>query len=797
MIRNYIKIAWRNLRINRGFSIINIGGLAVGMAVVILIGLWIFDEISYNQNHKNYERIAQVMINKTSGSGTVTTRQTIPYPLGDELRKTHGDQFRHVVMSSFHGANTLSVGDKNLSKHGGFMEPDALEMLSLKMIKGDWDGLKNPNSIVLSQSTAEVFFGEHDPIGEIMKIGNALDVIVRGVYKDLPFNSKFKEVKFIAPWDLYVNSYDWISYARDNVQWDNNSYQLFVQIAEGTKMEQISSNIENTIYKNIPEHSKSSHPEIFLYAMKDWHLRSNWKDGHNIGGFIQYVWLFGIVGLFVLILACINFMNLSTAQSEKRAKEVGIRKSVGSGKVELIKQFLTESFLVVLAAYVLAIVLVLLIIPSFNQLANKEIAFPVSNILFWLISVGFILMTGIFAGSYPALYLSSFQPAKVLKGAFKPGKSTISLRRILVITQFTVSIVLVIGTIVVKKQIEFTKNRAIGYEKNNLVMIEKMTEDYEGLYNQMRNDLINSGAVLDMSESSAPMTEVWSSTGGFEWEGKDPNFIPNIVIVSIGHDYGNTVGWEIVQGRDFSREYATDSTAFVLNETAVKYMGLQDPVNKIIKWSRGEHKIIGVVADILTESPYKSVRPAIYLINYKNTNWINLKLNPNKGTRSSLALIETIFKNHAPNVPFAHQFVDQTFATKFDAEERIGVLAGIFAILAILISCLGLFGLAAFTAERRTKEIGIRKVIGASVFNLWKLLSKDFVMLVMLSCIIAIPLAYYGMTQWLNNYEYQTEIPWWIFLVSGLMAFTITLITVSFQAVKVAIMNPITSLRTE
>ena len=796
MLRNYFKIAWRNLIKNKGLSLINITGLAVGMAVVILIGLWINDEVTYNQNHENYDRIAHVMMHKTS-NGEKRTRTTMPFPIGHELRDKYGDSFDHVVMSSYHGDNILSVDNKSLTKSGGFMEPDALKMLSLKMIYGDWDGLKTPNSVVISQSTAKAFFGDANPVGKPMKISNLLDVYVTGVYQDIPFNATFNALEFIAPWELYVSSYSWVRYARDNNLWDNNSYQLYVQIAEGTTMKSVNAKVKDAVYNNLPDDSKRNHPELVLHPMKDWHLRSDWKNGVNVGGFIQYVWLFGIVGLFVLLLACINFMNLSTAQSEKRAKEVGVLKSIGSSKGQLINQFLSESFLVVVLAFILAISIVFLAIPSFNQLADKHIIFPYKNTVFWLINIGVILITSLIAGSYPAFYLSAFRPVKVLKGAFRAGKSATRFRETLVVVQFTVSVVLVIGTIVVKKQIDHSKERSIGYEKNGLVMIQKVTEDYEGKYNTLRSELLNSGAISEMSESSSPLTEVWSGGGGFEWKGKDPDFLTNIVTVCVSHDYGNTVGWNLAKGRDFSRAFSTDSTAFILNEAAVKYMGIKDPIGKIIRWNGQDHQVIGVVEDILTESPFEPVKQAVYMIKYDNTNWIELKLNPMKSVSESLASIKTVFNKHAPNVPFEYQFVDDTFAKKFMAEERIRKLATIFTFFAIFISCLGLFGLASFLVEQRTKEIGIRKVIGASVFNLWKLLSKDFIVLVLLAIIIAIPLAYYGVTNWLNNYEYQTEVSWWVFAVSGIGAIAITVVTVSFQAIKAANANPIKSLKTE
>ncbi len=796
MIQNYFKIAWRNLIRNKGYSVINIAGLAVGVAVVLLIGLWIYDEVSYNKSHENYDTIARVLKHVTE-NGKTRTGKPMPYPLGSELRAKYSDDFKHVVMSSFHTGNVLSKDNNYVSKYGGFMEPDALQMLSLKMIHGDWDGLKVPNSIVISQSTARTFFGDKNPIDERMQIGNTLDVVVTGVFEDLPYNSEFHALEFIAPWQLYTISYPWVKEARDKNLWDYSAYKLYVQIADGKTMASVSENIKKVIYNHLPEYSKKGKHELVLDPMKDWYLRSEWKNGVRTGGFIQYVWLFGVIGVLVLVLACINFMNLSTAQSEKRAKEVGVRKSIGSTKKQLVSQFLSESFLVVLLAYFIAVIVVVVALPAFNALAEKQMTVPFYTISFYIVSVGCIVATSLMAGSYPAFYLASFRPVKVLKGAFKAGRSTTSFRKALVVMQFTISVMLVIGAISVEKQIGHSKNRPLGYQNNGLIMISKDTEDYQGKYNVMRSELINSGAVIEMAESSSPLTDVWSTGGGFNWEGKDPNFRMNMSLVSVSHDYGKTIGWNLVKGRDFSRAFSTDSTAFVLNEAAVDYMGLKDPVGKTIRWKGKKHKVIGVVKDLLVESPFEPTRQAVYLMDYKNTNWIELKLNPERSVSKSLAAVKSAFAKHVPNVPFDYKFVDEVFAKKFVAIERIRKLSNLFAFFAIFISCLGLFGLAAFMAEQREKEIGVRKVVGASVFNLWKLLSKDFVKLVVLAIVIATPLAYYGVNSWLNNYTYRTQISWWIFVVAGMGAIAITLLTVSFQALKAAVANPIKSLRTE
>jgi putative ABC transport system permease protein len=529
--------------------------------------------------------------------------------------------------------------------------------------------------------------------------------------------------------------------------------------------------------------------------MNKWHLYSDFKDGINTGGAISNVWLFGIIGLFVLLLACINFMNLSTARSEKRSKEVGIRKSVGSRRGQLIIQFFSESVMMSVFAFCAALILVMLILPSFNVIADKKLSILWADPVFWLIGIGFSVVTGLFAGLYPALFLSSFQPVKVLKGTFKAGRFASLPRKVLVVTQFTISITLIIGTMVVYKQIDHGQNRPMGYNTDGLISVS-INEERLKHFEAIRTELKNTGAIVEMAESDSPTTEDWNTSSGFDWEGKDPNLGVAFPNNAVSHDYGKTIGWEIKEGRDFSRDFASDSSSFILNESAAKFIGLKDPVGKVIRWEGRPYTVIGVVKDMLVQSPYRPVRPSLFHLS-TNHNVFILKVDPEMSVRDALGKIETVFRKHNPSAPFQADFADEEFARKFGNEKRIGTLAAFFAILAILISCLGLFGLASFVAEQRTKEIGIRKILGASVANLWQMLSKDFVALVILSCLISIPIAYYYLNNWLQAYEYRTDIPWWIFAIAGSGALIITLLTVSFQAVKAALMNPVNSLRSE
>jgi len=794
MIKNYFTIAWRYLIKSKGYSAINIGGLAVGMAVAMLIGLWVNDELSFNKYHQNYERVAQIMQN-ANFNGNVETQVAVPGLMGPELRNKYGSDFKYVVQTSWTGSHLLTLGDKNFNKVGNYFEADGPDMLSIKMHKGTRAGLKDPYSILLSASTAEAIFGKEDPMNKTIKLDRTAEVKVTGVFEDLPGNTSFKDIKIMMPWDLWVIQNPWSKKMDD--PWGSNFSQTFVQIADNTEMDKVSSKIKNVKLNNISGEDAKYQWAVFLQPMSKWNLYSEFKNGSNTGGKIQYVWLFGIIGVFVLLLACINFMNLSTARSEKRAKEVGIRKAIGSLRWQLIKQFFAESYLVVVLAFVLSLIFVTLLLPVFNEVAGKQIDIAWDNPQFWMLTMLFILVTGLLSGSYPALYLSSFQPLKVLKRTFRVGRFASIPRKVLVVTQFTVSVMLIIGTIIVYQQIQFAKSRPIGYTQNGLInlALEKEIKEH---FDAVRIELKNSGAIEEMAASMSPLTAVWNTNGGFEWEGKDPNLAVDFPNNTVSLYFGKTVQWKIKEGRDFSKDFATDSTAFIINESAAKFIGIKDPVGKTLRWGSTPYTIIGVVNDIMQESPFYPVRPTLYHIeDYGNMQNLILRLNPNQSTSQALSSIETVLKKYNPSVPFNYKFVDEEFGTKFKAEERIGKLSSYFAILAIFISCLGLFGMASFVAEQRTKEIGIRKVLGASVTNVWRLLSSEFIVLVIFSCVLAAPIAYYYLNNWLTNYDYRIKISWQVFVFAAVAALSITIITVSFQAIKAAVSNPVKSLRTE
>ncbi len=793
MLKSYFTVGWRNLLRNKSYSIINISGLAAGMTIAALIGLWVWDEINFDRYHQNYDQIAQVMQNQTV-DGNVGSQIAIPRPLENALRESYSAEFTHLSMAWWTDEHILSAGKQQVSKKGNYVQAAFPKMIAMKIMQGSIDALKDPTSILLSASTANALFGTTDPLNQMVRIDNTLDVKVSGVYQDLPSNSTFHELNFIASWELFAESQPWMKRAVE--KWDNNSFQLFVQIEPGLKVIDVSQKIKNV--RADREKNKAFNPVVYLHPMSDWHLRSSWKNGVNTGGRIQLVWLFGIVGVFVLLLACINFMNLSTARSEKRAKEVGIRMTIGSVRSQLIFQFLSESFLVVLFSFVISLALISLSLPFFNTLADKEIIIEWSNPNFWLISIAFILFTSLLAGSYPALYLSSFKPLSVLKGTFKAGRLASIPRKVLVVVQFTVSVTLVIGTTIVYQQIQFSKNRPIGYDREGLVMIQMKSPDFYGKYDLLRSELKNLGAIEEMAESSSPMTGVWQNSGGFSWPGKNwETQSADFGTIYITPEYGKTVNWKIKEGRDISQNLVSDSTSVLLNEAAVEFMGIKDPMGMEIEWGETKFHVIGIVHNLIMESPYTPIRPNIYFNAPEKVNWINLRLAADKKPSESLSIIESVFKKHIPTAPFDYQFVDEEYERKFDMEERIGNLAYIFAILATFISCLGLIGLASFVAEQYTKEIGIRKVLGASLLQLWRMLSSEFIILVSISCSISIFISYYFMSDWLMSYNYRTEISWKTFAFTIAGAIVLTLLTVSVQAIKASMANPIKSLRSE
>jgi len=783
MINNYIKVALRNLRNNKAFASLNIVGLAIGMATTIIIGLWVFDELTYDHYNPNHERLAKIMINQNN-KGDSYTGPTIAMPLGFEMEAKYKDLFKKVALVSFHDLHILGSGDKKISGRGIYAQKDFPSMFGLTILNGNIQTLKDASSIMISKSLAVSLFGDANPVNKTILLDNKMNMKVGAVYDDLPENSSFAGTTLLLPWTNSENTY-----LSANTNWRDHNGEGFVEMNDKVTTAGASEKIKNLPTPFIKDWKETA----LVYPLDKLHLYGEFVNGKPEGGRIQVVVLMAIIGGFVLFLACINFMNLATARSSKRAKEVGIRKTIGSLSIHLIGQFLIESILLTLFAFVIALLSAQLSLPFFNNLSGKHMNIPYSNPSFWLICIGFALFTGIISGSYPAFYLSRFEPIKVLKGAFQGSRYNSIPRQVLVVLQFTVSLSLIIGTIIVYRQIMYAKNRPTGYTREGLATIP-LSEALYGHYDALREDLLRTGAVTEMSESSQPITQ-FNNNNSLDWPGKDPGQVIFFRNVNVTTEFGRTIGWDIISGRDFSRAYA-DSNSMILSEAAAMATGIKNPIGVIMKFAGKSRTVIGVVKDMLTNSPYDPIEPAIFLGDgYMSV--ITIRMKAGLPLHNSMAAIEKVFKKYNPASPFIYVYNDDAYAKKFSEEDRIGNLSAVFAGMAIFISCLGLFGLASFVAEQRTKEIGVRKVLGAHLFSLWGMLSVQFVKLVLISLCIAIPLSYYGMNNWLQNYSYRNSIPWWVFGIAGLGILLITLLTVSYQSLKAAMMNPVTSLRSE
>ena len=794
MIKNYLSVAWRNLLKHKGYSFINILGLATGMAVVMLIGLWIHDELSANTHHKNYASIYQVMMHQTF-DGRRGSQTALPYAIGEELKTKFAD-FKGVAMCDWGSEHSLIYKEKKISKNGHFIGEDAMSMFSFNILAGNRNALHEPYSIVLTDETAKILFGTEDPIGKLVKLDNATNLKVTAVVQKQPRNSSLN-FDYLIPWNLQEVIYSYINQYH-KPYWGNNSWQAYVQLNNNASYASVNNKIKNVVISHFTDENtlKSIKPEVFIHPMSKWRLYNDFENGKNTGGFIRYVRMFGILGIIVLIIASINFMNLSTARSEKRAKEVGVRKAVGSVRKQLIWQFLSESLLIAGLAFLVALVLVVLVLPFFNRLTQKDMALQIANPIFWLVMVGFTGLTGIMAGSYPAFYLSAFNPVKVLKGNLRAGKSGSLPRKILVVVQFASAVVLMISTVIIYQQIEHGKNRPIGFDNKGLISVN-WSDDIQKNYAALQQELLSSGAVVSMCKSNSPPSEIHSNNNGWEWPKSLP--VEKTVIfstIATDYDYTKTLGIKMLSGRDFSRDFA-DSNSVILNQAAVKRMGLTNPVGTMLKRDGKPMMVVGVIPDIQMQSPFHPISPLVIVFNKDWVSYIDLRVNPSMSMSKATSLMKPIFDKYNPAFPFAYQFADEQYAKKFNYEELVGNLAAVIAVLIVFISCLGLFGLATFTAEQRIKEIGVRKVLGASVSSLWQLLSKDFVLLVLISCAIAIPIAWYCMNEWLKQYDYKISINISVFIAVSILAVLITLLTVSYQAIRAAMANPARNLRTE
>ena len=786
MFKNYLKIAWRNLIRNKGFSLLNIVGLSIGLAVTALIIIWINFDLGIDQFHTKKDRIYQVY-NEYPVEGEIWTWNSTPKIMATTIKKDYPEV--ESVSRFFYDQEFLfSLGDKRMKSTGTIVDPEFLNIFSFPLLEGDIETvLEGVNSVVITEAFAKKMFGDQPAVGKMVKVDNADTFKVTGILKDLPNNTGFN-FEFLMPW-AYAHQKGW-----NDKHWSNNSIATYLLLKKGTDYNSFSKKI-----KNFRERYDKESPDMitYLYPWSRYWLYGEFEDGQEVGGRIIAIRMFGFIAAIILLIACINFMNLSTARSEKRAKEVGIRKVVGARKGALIGQFLGESILISTISAVLALIMVVIALPYFGELVERPLSLDVTNEWFWLSAMGIILLTGLLAGSYPALYLSGFKPSAVLKGTFRKISTPITPRKVLVVLQFSAAIILITASIIVTQQLQKVENRESGYSKDNLIY-SIVEGDMAKNYMLIKSELLSSGIAESVTKTSSPITEGWSNSWGFDWKGKDQDNKTIIQRFNADDAIAKTTGMEIIAGRDFNlSKYPTDSTAAIVNEAAVKLMNFEEPLGQIIRDNGIDWHVVGVAKDFILDSPFQKIDPMVIEGAMYASNVIHVKFNKTASTSESLSKTEAIFNMYNPEYPFNYEFVDQAYAKKFDNEKRNGQLVSLFTLLTIFISCLGLFGLASYMAENRIKEIGIRKVLGASVKSITTLLSKDFLKLVLISIVLAVPVSWYFMSKWLEDFAYRITISWWTFALAGIIALTIALLTVSYQAVKAAIKNPVKSLRSE
>ncbi len=786
MIRNYFKIALRNLWKNKVYGFLNIFGLSIGIACAALIFLWVENELTFDQFQKK-DYLFQVMNNQTY-DGVTSTFGATPGPLAAGI-KAEIPGIKNTARSTWGDKVLFSLGDKAIYEQGNYVDSAFFSMLNLSFIKGKTRGaFSQLHSVVITQEMAQKFFGDKDPVGKSMKVDDEQEYTVTGVIENLPENSSF-QFSWLSPFKIYEDKNAWLQ------NWGSNGIATYVEIEPNANVVKINEKLKGYIVTK----NKGAISGPFIFPMKNWRLYSKFENGKQAGGRIKYVKLFTAIAWIILFIACINFMNLATARSEKRAKEVGVRKVVGAAKGSLISQFIYEALLMSFLAVFFAVLIIYLSLPGFNMLVEKQLSLDLTKPSHFGSLLGIGLIAGLIAGSYPAFYLSSFSPVAVLKGLkIKTASSAGLIRKGLVITQFSISIMLIISTVIIYQQIQYVKSRDLGYNKQGLIYMNlqgKMADHFSVI----RNELISSGYVQNAALSSNAGLQIGSNGGGFSWSGKDPNKEILIIINQISPEYISTIGMQLKEGRDFYSNAAIDSNNVIINESLAKLMGKAGKAGSIISYGTNQtFTVAGVVKDFLYNDMYSSSEPLIFFCTRDHASYLNIRFKNPDGDRSkAISKVESIIKANNPGYPVEYKFLDQEFDKLFKSEMLVGKLSTVFAVLAILISCLGLFGLAAYTAERRVKEIGIRKTLGASTAGLAKLLSTDFLKLVIISCFVAFPLSWWAMHNWLNDFAYRTTIQWWVFVAAGMGAILIAILTVSFQAVKAALSNPVKSLRTE
>ncbi len=793
MIKNHLKITWRTLLKNRGYSFINIIGLALGMSATIILGLWISSEINFDRFYSTSDRLYQVYTLETF-EGEKHTWAGTPAVLGPVLKQEHPELEEVVRTGSM--KPLLRVGSNNLKASGVISDPSFFKLFDFPFIDGNTKSpISRPNSIVLTQSLAKKLFGTANAIGEIVRVDTAISMEVTAVIKDIPNNSKFHGEEFFCSWD-YLERINW----GGSTSWTSYNHETYALLKEGASLENTNQNIKNLVQKHSDKNVKAS---IYLYPASRWHLYNQSVNGEMVAGNITTIRMFAMIGFFILLIACINFINLSTAGAERRAKEVGIRKVVGAPRRVLIQQFLTESFMLTIIAGVLALILAILTLPTFNSIAGSNVGIDVESPIFWGIFLLVLLFCAIGAGLYPAFVLSAFEPVKTLKGSVKSIGQVFTLRKVLVTLQFTISICLAICSLIIGQQINHGQNRDRGYDQNNLVYIP-LDGNLIKKYEVVRNELIENGIASSVTKSMGRITHYASNSWGFSWPNSKPEDY-DVVFNSMSSDvdFIKTMGIKLLEGRDIDiYNHPADSNAVLLNEAAVKRMGLSSPVGTQITSSKGSEyeqnwNVVGVIENFILESPYENINPIIIKGPASWFNYIHIRLNTNNDFLASIEKIQSILKKQNPDYPVDIRFADEAYASKFVQYKQTQTITAIFAGMAIFIACLGLLGLVSFATMQRVKEIGIRKVLGASVMRIVTMLSADFIKLILLSIIIASPIAWLVMQNWLHNFDYKIDVHWWMFLVTGLITMLIALFTVSALAIKAARANPVRSLRNE
>ncbi|HVX50300.1 MAG TPA: ABC transporter permease [Chitinophagaceae bacterium] len=789
MLRNFFKTTIRTLLKNKTYSFLNIMGLAIGIACTGLIFLWVEDEVTFDNVNLKKDRI-YMALNNWPFSEHFSTFESTPIPMGPAMMAEIPGIANVTRYSEGSTSLLFKIGEKSVYASGSYADSSIFSIFTLPFVQGNaHDAFKQPYSIVLTEKTAKKFFGAtKNVVGKALKVDNKDNFIVTGVVKDLPENATLQ--------------FEWLSSLEDALkqdpgvsQWDNNNIITFAELKKNANLANINKQLHGFIKKREPGTIVST----FLFPMADWHLRFAFENGKQTGGGrIQYVHMFTIIAWIILFLACINFMNLATARSEKRSKEVGVRKVLGSGKKRLVLQFIGEAMFMSLLAVIASTLIMSLALPAFNLLTQKNLSLNIGNPLHLAALAVITVICGLVAGSYPSLYLSSFNPVFVLKGMKLKNGSAGLIRRGLVVTQFTVSIVLIISTVIIYQQIQHAKNRELGYNKNNLLEIG-LKGDMGKNFTAIKQDLLNSGVAENAALADHELVYSGNNSIGYTWKGKSPTSKPLISQRHISPEMLSTAGIKIVQGRDFNPNPAADSNSIIITESLAKMMNIPTVLGQTIQRGDDVYKIAGVAKDMIYGDIYRTSDPVIFFCEQHNEyeSMMYIRLKATVPTEEAVAKVEAVIKKDNPAYPFDYRFTDDVFNRLFTSEALVSKLSRVFAALAIIICCLGLFGLAAYTAERRTKEIGIRKVLGASVTGLASMLSLEFLKLVLLSVWLAFPLAWYAMHTWLQNYPYRVNMQWWVFAAAGTAAMLIAIITISFQAVKAALMNPVKAIKTE